>query len=368
MRSYKILISIISLFLFFQGCSSKSNEIKIGANLPLTGTVAYYGISAQKGIELALDSLKSEPSYKDNQLNVVYEDNQGQAKFAITAMTKLINIDKVGVIIGGGSSIETLAAAPLANENKVVLISPISSASSISKAGPYIFRTCPTDNMQAQDLGAWVLELGYKDISVVFVNSTWGTSFDNDFENYIKNNGGSIIISKSSDPGESNFRPQLSLIKSKNYQALICIVYAKEGGTLVRQARELGIKQNIFGADPWSQKDFRTGAGKYADGIRYTTPIQYNGEAFKLFREKFLKKYNEEPDVYASNGFDCMMLIAKAIKNGNKTGEEIRSYFSKVTDFIGATGITHFDRNGDVIGKHFGRFIIRNEEPELTNK
>ena len=368
MKSFKIFLGVISIFFFFQGCSPKNNEVKIGANLPLTGTVAYYGINAQNGIRLALDSLKLDPTYKNYNFDVIYEDNQGQAKFAITAMTKLINIDKVPVIIGGGSSIETLAAAPLANENKVVLISPISSASSISKAGSYIFRTCPTDNLQAEDLGAWILELGIKNISVVFVNSTWGTSFDSDFENYIKNNGGKIVISESSDPGESNFRPQLSLIKSKNTQALLCIVYAKEGGTLVRQARELGIKQNIFGADPWSQKDFQTGAGQYANGVRYTTPVQYNGEAFKIFRDKFFDKYGKEPDVYASNGFDCMMLVAQAIQKGNRTGEEIQKYFNNVTNFMGATGITHFDENGDVIGKHFGRFIINNDSPELTIK
>jgi branched-chain amino acid transport system substrate-binding protein len=279
-------------------------------------------------------------------------------------MNQLINIYKVPVIIGGGSSIETLASAPIANEKKVVLISPISSASKISEAGPFIYRTCPTDNIQANDLGSWIVESGYNNIAIIFVNSTWGISFNNDLVKYLTSKKVNLLFNLSSDPGETNFRSQLSLIKSKNPQALIFLTYAKEGGTLVRQTRELGLKQAIFGADPWSQQDFRTGAGDQADGIRYTTPVQFDGESFKTFRDKFLNKYKGEPDIYASNGYDCMMLIADAIKNGKTSGEEIRGYFDKTNNFMGATGITKFDQNGDVVGKHFGRFIIQAGQPK----
>ncbi len=352
---------LLFAFILFFGCSGKnSKEINIGANLPLSGTVAYYGLSAQKGINLALKELNQKGFTNNLKIKMVYEDNQGQAKSAITVMDKLINIDKVPVIIGGGSSVETLAAAPVANQNKIALLSPISSASKITLAGPYIYRTCPTDNIQAEDLGKWVLENKYKTVSIVFVNSTWATSFKDDFVKNFQNNGGIVSKIESSDPGDTDFRTQLISLKKSKKDALVFIIYAKEGGAIVRQAKELGMNEPIFGADPWSQEDFRNSAGKFAENVHYTTPVQYDGQTFKEFRDKYFKEYNEEPDVYSSNGYDCLMIIAKALESGARTGDEIKNYFDKQTGFMGATGLTKFDGNGDVVGKHFGRFVIKN--------
>jgi branched-chain amino acid transport system substrate-binding protein len=370
--SFLVLVVMALPLMFISGCNQQTGTseevLKIGANLPLTGTVAYYGLSAKDGIELALDHIRKKEEFEGKRIEVVYEDNQGQAKLAITAMSKLINVNKVPAVIGGGTSTETMAAAPIANENKTILISPVSSATSIAKAGPYIFRTCPSDLVQAEDLGEWVLESGHKKIAVIYANSTWGTGFKNNFVDYFKRNGGEILDVKSSDPGDTNFRTQLSVIKSLNPQALVFIIYAKEGGALMRQTRELGLTQPVFGADPWSQKDFRVGAAEYAEGVMYTTPVQYNGNSFKKFREAFLKKYNKEPDVYSSNGYDCMALLAYVYSEGAKNGEEFQTILSKINGFMGATGVTQFDKNGDVVGKKFGRFVIQNGEPALFKK
>lgn len=372
MKKLTLLVVMALALILIPGCCKKSETsdevLKIGANLPLTGTVAYYGLSAKDGIDLALDHLKGEMEFNGTQIKVVYEDNQGQAKMAITAMSKLINVDKVPAVIGGGSSTETMAAASIANENEAILISPISSATSIANAGIYIFRTCPSDLVQAEDLGEWVLQSNYKKIAVIYANSTWGTGFKNNFVDYFKRNGGEILDVKSSDPGDTNFRTQLSVIKSLNPEALVFIIYAKEGGALMRQTRELGLTQPVFGADPWSQKDFRVGAAEFAEGVMYTTPVQYNGESFNKFRQAFLKKYNKEPDVYSSNGYDCMMLLAHVYSKGARTGEQFQAILSQVNGFMGATGVTHFDKNGDVVGKKFGRFVIRNGEPVVFKK
>jgi branched-chain amino acid transport system substrate-binding protein len=360
----KIFLVLILLSIIYCGCTKNENTFKVGVNLPLSGNVSYYGISARKGIELALEEIKAKNEFKNVNIQLIYEDNQGQAKLSINAITKLINVDKVQAVIGCGSSTETMAAAPIAIENKVILISPISSATSISKFGQFIFRSCPSDLIQAQDLADFVLESKKKRIAIIYANSTWGTGFKDNFVEYFKSKGGEILDIKSSDPGESNFRSQLSVLKALNPEALVFIIYAKEGGTLIRQTRELGMNQNIFGADPWSQKDLRIGAGNYSDGVMYTTPVQYAGEVFYGFREKYLNKYKEEPDVYSSNGYDCMMLLANGYIKGCRTGEQFRDFLRNVSDFIGATGPTRFDVNGDVIGKKFGRFVIVNGEPK----
>jgi branched-chain amino acid transport system substrate-binding protein len=361
MKNPVLFLAILSIL--GNGCNRRTPEFKVGADLPLTGTVAYYGTSAMKGIDLALDEIREENGFKNAKVQAIFEDNQGEATGAITAMNKLVDIDDVPAVIGGGSSIESMAAAPIATKSKTVLLSPISSATSLSGISPYFFRTCPSDLVQARNLAEWILQSGHDTVALIYVNSTWGTAFNGNFVNYFSSNGGRILKMQSSDPGELNFRTQLSIVKSLKPSALIAIVYAKEGGVLVRQARDLGLNIPIYGADPWSQKDFRIGAGKFADGIMYTTPVQYDGPSFDAFKAKFLKKYNEEPDVYASNGYDCMQLLADAYENGARTGPQFQSFLNHVKDFMGTTGVTTFDSNGDVVGKKFGRFLIKNGEP-----
>jgi branched-chain amino acid transport system substrate-binding protein len=197
----------------------------------------------------------------------------------------------------------------------------------------------------------------------LYVNSSWGTGFKQNFVEHFKSGGGTVLSEMSTDPGESNFRTQIAALKNYHPDAYVFIVYAKEGGALMRQARELDIPGAVFGADPWSQEDFRTGAGNAAEGVMYTTPAQFDGSSFVAFRQAYLKKYSQEPDVYSSNGYDCMMLLAKMYSEGARTGEEYQNALAKVTDFQGATGITRFDKNGDVVGKKFGRFTITNGQP-----
>lgn len=120
------------------GCAKKQpEEIKIGAILPLTGDGAKYGEEAKNGIELALEELK------DSKIKVFYEDDQGTSSGAVNAFNKLVASVKAPVIIGPMYSSTALAVAPLAEKNKVVILSPSASSPELTKAGDYFFRNWP---------------------------------------------------------------------------------------------------------------------------------------------------------------------------------------------------------------------------------
>jgi len=152
-----ITLAIGTVLVAIMGCNNKNvDQLRIGVDLPLTGDVAYYGTSAKNGIELAKQQLLETPAFNGKTIDLIYEDNQGQGKNAAIAMAKLASADGVPAVIGRGSSTETMAAAPTAEKTRTVLISPVSSATSVSTAGDFIFRTCPSDLTQAQDLGDWM--------------------------------------------------------------------------------------------------------------------------------------------------------------------------------------------------------------------
>lgn len=365
MKKHKLLVGIGILFVASMlvvlpaACNRKSNEIVIGAALPLTGPTSYYGEDSKRGIDMALDEINAAGGVRGRKIKIVYEDTQGKGNQAINAVRKLISADNVPAIIGCGTSTETMAVAPVVQENKRVLITPVSSAASISHAGEYIFRSVPSDGFQARDLAEWIRNLNYKRIALIFVNQTWGVSLKDDFVREFQARGGEILTTEASDLDEKDFRTQLTNMKGKTPDAFVAIIYAKEGGILLKQARELGIKGQFFGADPWTKQQFADGAGSAANDVLFTTPAKYQGPEFQTFVENYRKRYGKDPGIYDAHGYDCMKLVAKAIEDGGITGPEIQAAMAKIKGFHGVTGETTFDENGDVTTKGFAKMTWR---------
>lgn len=336
------------------GCSQSDSVIRIGAALPFTGTVAYYGQDSKRGIDLALEEINSQGGVNGKKLEVIYEDTQGQGKLAVAAVQKLISADAVPIIIGAGTSTETMAVAPVVERSKTVLLSPVSSAASITNAGDYVFRSVPSDGLQAQDLAAWVLERGFKRVALIYVNQTWGKGLKGDFVREFQGAGGIIADEEATDLDEKDFRTQITKMQATKPDAYVALIYAKEGGLFLKQASELGVNSQIFGADPWTKRQLLETAGEAAEGVLFTTPSQYSGPEYQQFLASFKRKYGEDPGIYEAHGYDCMKLIAKALADSDAKNLELRSALSK-TSFKGATGDTTFDQNGDVQTKSFSR-------------
>lgn len=350
------VIGVLLVALFtVTNCGRTDDAISIGAALPMTGSTSYYGEDSKRGIDMALDEINSAGGVRGRQLKVIYEDTQGSGNQAINAVRKLISADNVPAIIGCGTSTETMAVAPVVEQNKRVLVSPVSSAASISRAGNFVFRSVPSDGLQARDLAGWIRELNYQRIALLFVNQTWGVGLKDDFVREFQSRGGEVLTAESTDLDEKDFRTQLTSMKAKNPEAYVAIIYAKEGGILLKQARELGIAGQFFGADPWTKQQFQDAAGPAADGVLFTTPAKYQGTEFAAFADNYRKRYGKEPGIYDAHGYDCMKLVAKAIEEGGTTGPEIQAAMAKIKGFQGVTGDTTFDENGDVLSKTFAR-------------
>src|SRR3989344_2049601 len=141
----KIIVGIIVLAVVVWGGvklfgtkEEKTKEtIKIGAALSLTGKAAYYGEQTKNGLELAIEKIKEE-NYPF-ELELIYEDTQSDATPAVSAINKLIDIDKVKLIIGPIRSSDVLAAAPIAEKNRVVLFITVASTDEITQAADDIF-------------------------------------------------------------------------------------------------------------------------------------------------------------------------------------------------------------------------------------
>ncbi len=345
--------------------TQEGGPARIGAVLPLTGDTASYGQAAKKGIDLAVAEINANGGIGGRPVEVLYEDDQGKAVTAVSAMQKLISVHKVPVVMGSAGSSVTLAMCPTANREKVVLITPISSSKELTeKGGMFFFRVCPSDVVQAAMMAEWLKEDGHTRAAVVFLNTSWGQGLKDEFLQRFKALGGEIVAVEACNEGARDLRAQLTKVKAAEADALYGITHGREGGALLRQARELGFDKPVYGADVWGSPELTETAGEAVGGVKIIVPAKYEGPKYTTFARSFKERYGDEPDTYAALSYDMMNTISAALAKA-RDGEAIRTVLSQIR-YDGVTGITTFDQNGDVVGKGFQRMTF-NHQGAITN-
>ena len=130
-----LLLLVLAASVLFIACPGGKSEIKIGAILTLSGEAAPYGQSAKNALEMGLKEARADGSLKDREVSLVFEDDRLDPKTGVSAFRKLVETDKVTSVIGPMMSSVALAIAPVANDKKVILLSPSASSPSLTEAG-----------------------------------------------------------------------------------------------------------------------------------------------------------------------------------------------------------------------------------------
>lgn len=364
MKKLWIIISIIVLVaIAIVLCyPSQKGPINIGAILPLTGDAGFYGESIQKGINMAVDEINEKGGINSRKINVIYEDSKASPMDGVTVFNRLINIHKVPVVIGDAVSSVTLAIAPIAEKNKVVVLSPLSSAPDITNAGDFIFRNVPSDLFGGKVAAYFaVRERGWRSLSILYINNSFGVGLKKVFSDEVTTLGGNIVASEAYEEASTDFRTQLTKIKAVNPDAIFLVGYQEVSQALI-QAVELGIKATFLGTGLLEDTKFVDMAKGSAEGV-FFTQLQYATDSLdpvtKNFVDAFKKKYNSEPNIITAYGYDAMKVLSSAMMKGSLSSKSIKEELYKTKSFKGVTGEISFDANGDVI-QPMGIKVIKN--------
>jgi len=362
LKALTILVVTTAIVLGVVTCGKKdSGEIRIGVITPLSGEGATYGEATKRGADLAVEEINKAGGIQGSKVRLIYEDDKIDPQEGAKAIQKLISIDKVPIILGAFGSSVTLAIAPIAEREHVVLFSASSTADAIKDAGDYIFRNVPPNSQQGKSAAEFAIDkLNAKYASVLFMNNDYGISLSKSFEGSFTQKGGNILSIDSYSAGDRDFRAQLAKIKNQTPDVIFYPGHYQESGLILKQAKELGIKVPFVGGDGSYSPELLTIAGNSAEGSYYTLMAMGYGVAddeIKEFMRAFKAKYNAEPDVYSAYAYDAMRIIIDAIGNGGYTSEGIKRALYAINNFKGVTGFTSFDQFGEV-DKQFYIYVV----------
>jgi len=364
-KKVTILAAALVLAIGTAGCGSKkasdSGDILIGANFEMTGGVASFGTSSLNGVKLAVKQINDAGGVLGRKLKVEEADNASKAEEATRAAQKLVS-DGAVALIGPVTTGNTMGAVPVAMEKKIPLITPTATAVKVTvdertgKVNDYIFRACFIDPFQGQVMANFALnELKVKNVAI-YVNSSsdYSKGLQKFFKETFTKGGGNIAAEESFQEKDTDFKAVLTLIKSKNPDAIYVPGYYEEVGKIVKQARDLGITVPILGGDGWDSPKIVDIAGKEALNNTFFSNHYAPDDTSKEIQDfvsAYKKEYNNQtPDALAALGYDSVKLLTDAItRAGTTESGKLKDALAATKDLKLATGTVTLNENHDPV-------------------
>ncbi len=341
-----IALAVIGVVYFVQN-NNRHGHVLLGATLPLTGQYSQYGIVPRNAIDLAIE--QRERSGFPYDVDVQYEDTQLNPDLALTAIRKLIDVNHVPVVFGAAGSNETQVVGPVAQQNGVVLISPSSTAASLSTIGDYFFRTIPTDLYEGSFMARYVYGRGVRRIGILAVNDTGTKSLADAFRDEFRRLGGEVASYVLAPKDGNDLRTQITALQSSRPQAVYVVGYATETGVFLRQQHELSLQLPLYSAHPAEAPEVLQIAGAAANGLIFSTPSHAaDTEARRQFAAAYHQRFGQDPGEFAPEAYDAAMLVLDAIREVGPDAAKIRDYLHRVHGYQGASGEISFSATGDV--------------------
>jgi branched-chain amino acid transport system substrate-binding protein len=301
--------------IFFAGCKSDSDMVKIGGIFPLSGEVAVYGVEARKGVILAIEEINAAGGINGKKIDLVYEDDEGNPEKSVNAYNKLTAKNKVNVIIGSLTSGCTIAITSKAQAQKVIVVAPAATAENITNAGDFIFRACFTDAFQGAVGGRFVAdELGTKKAAVLYDNGNdYSVGLKDGFIAAFERQGGAVVANESYTGTDVDFNAQITKIKVANPDIVYLPDYYNKVALIAKQLRAQGINTPIAGGDGWD--GLTENAGDEVLNGYYSNHYAADSTDVKVqnFVKAFQAKFGSVPNSFAALGYDSMYLVRDAM-------------------------------------------------------
>jgi ABC-type branched-subunit amino acid transport system substrate-binding protein len=340
--------------------------IKIGHILPFSGPLSAYAEGFANGVRLAVQEINDAGGIAGRKVELIEEDTATDPSTAAEAARKLIEVDGVKAIIGAYASSSTLAAAPIAEKNKVILISPASTSPLVSEAGEYIFRVVPSDAFQGRALAELAYQLGYRRAATIVIDNQYGVGIEEVFKQVFESLGGQVVATVRYKLDQATYRTELGQIKAANPDVIIDVSYADDGQIIFREARELGIEVPWLAAEGVADPAIfgAPGVAEAMEGMMGTKPAPPATSAHQHFLQLYARYGYGEPGIYSAEAYDAarMALLAISLAGPDASPEQLRDALIYVSrTYVGASGDKSFDENGDVTGQYIIWRVVNGE-------
>ena len=308
----------------------------------------------QRGFELARDEINRSGRLGDAKITFITEDDRGTVEDAVETYHKLIHQDGVSVILGPANSSQVREAFPIAQQNRVVAISSLSSAYGLSAIGDFNFRiSLTTDVLVPSGIRITQEKLGYTKVATIYDDiDLYSTDSNKVVREALAANDVEILTTETFQTGETDFSVQLTRIKETNPDAIFISALAPEMIEILIQGRQLGISTDVPFIVPDLTGDEVAATGDAAEGaITFTSWVSTaDTPGNQTFVQHYRAKYGAEPSPWAAQSHAALYILAEAIANAQSiNATAIRDALANIENFDTVLGQFSFNTVGDTV-------------------
>jgi len=355
----KIIALVASLVTLLAAVTAIAAEpLRIGALFSVTGPASFLGEPEKNTLEMLVRDANARGGIGGRQVELVVYDTQGDVTKAVQLANKLIKNDKVSVIVGPSTTGESMAVIPVAEKEKVPLISCAAGIKITEPVKRWVFKTPANDHVAVEKILIQAARLKQKNIAIITVSDGFGASGREQLKTLAAQKGFRIVADEVYGPKDTDMTAQLTKIKASRPDAIICWGTNPGPAIIARNVKQLGIKTPLYMSHGVASKKFIELAGAAAEGIMLPAgkltifdKLAKNDPQAKLLRDydqAYRKQFGVEASTFGGYAYDAFILITNALKKGT-TPAQIRDGLEQAKSVVSVSGIftmSPADHNG----------------------
>lgn len=335
--------------LAFAMADSASAQLKMGVLGPVTGPNAAFGAQLKNGAEQAVADINATGGILGQKITLSVGDDVSDPKQGVSVANKFA-ADGVKFVVGAFNSGVTMPSSEVFQENGILAITPASTNPRVTERGMWnIFRTCGRDDQQGAVAGAYILKhFKGKKIAVVHDKTTYGKGLADETIKAMAKGGMKEAVYEGVNTGEKDYSALVSKIKQSGADLIYWGGLHTEGGLIVRQMRDQGIKAPLMGGDGITSDEFASVGGPGVEGTLMTYgPDPRGNAAAKAVVEKF-RANKFEPEAYTLYSYASVQIIKQAAEAAKSLDpKKVAAVMHSGAKFKTVLGEISYDKKGD---------------------
>ena len=332
---------------------AQQDPIRVGAFLSVSGPAAFLGDPEQKTLELYVDKLNAAGGVNGRKLQLFAYDSAGDAEKARAYVKRLIEQDKVDVMVGGSTTGETMAAVPLAESAGVPFISLAGAVVIIEPVKKWVFKTPHTDRMACEKIFIDMRARGATRAALISGAGGFDKSMRAECLKVAEKHGVQIVADESYGAGDTDMTAQLAKIKgTPGVQAVLNAGFGQGPAIVTKNYRQLGLSAPLYQSHGVASKQYVKLSGDAAEGVRLPAAALLVAETLPAsdaqkkvvvaYKQEYEKRFNQEVSTFGGHAYDGLMLYVEAVKRAGTTDKaKVRDALENVRGYMGTAGVVN---------------------------
>ncbi len=343
--------------------STAQAQIKMGVAGPITGPNAAFGAQLKNGTEQAIADINAAGGIMGQKITLVTGDDVSDPKQGVSVANKFVG-DGVKLVVGHFNSGVTIPASAVYQENGILMITPSATNPKLTEEGKWnVFRTCGRDDQQGAVAGAYILK-NYKGkkVAIVHDKTTYGQGLADETKKAMTKGGIKEVLYEGVNTGEKDYSALVSKIKASGAELVYWGGLHTEGGLIVRQMRDQGVKAVLMGGDGITSDEFASIGGPGVEGTLMTfAPDPRKRPEAKAIVQKFRDK-KFEPEAYTLYSYAAVEIMKQAAEAAKSLDpKKMAAQIKSGQKFKTVIGEMSYDKKGDITRPDYVMYVWKKQ-------